>query len=230
VGVETLLNLGAGKMLTRKNRALIMEALGDAVDDVVREEYSPLVNGRSLVQEPAITPRICDRVEQRLNGKTVGDYRFKVNAEVLTDRGQNSAESLLGADLALSVSLDGPGGFDKTLLIQAKYDREADRDELLGSCRKMEKLAGRKGTYIWLYGPDGVKVITPHQVEAMEDNDFEGLYHRSMKGLTGRILDCNAGSKRIGIPRHVPNRKQYLRAKLEQWRAKAALDVALIRS
>lgn len=217
-------------MLADIDRKLIMKSLGKTIDEVVEREYSELVDGRSLVQEPTITDRICDRVEQKLDGQVVGKYKFRINAEALPDRGPGSAEKLLGADLALSVSLDGEEGFDKTLLIQAKYDREFDRKELIEASEKMQAVAGSKGTYIWVYTPEGVKVISPHQVRHMRDNDFGALYHRSAEGFTGRILDCYAGNRRLGIPKDVPDRKRYLRLMIERLRAKRALDIRMRRT
>lgn len=216
-------------MLSKIDREHVMEAVGNAVDGAVRENYR-IKEGRKLTQEPRITERLSERVQKQLDGKKVGRYKLRVTAETLSDRGGNSAESLLGADLALSISLDGVDGFDKTLFIQAKYDVEADRNELIAACTKMEKIAGKKGSYIWIYCPHGVKVISSHQVRKMRGNDFESIAHRSVGGFTGRILDCHAGSKRIGIPRGVPDRRIYMQDKLEEWRAKAALDIQIIKA
>jgi hypothetical protein len=68
-----------------------------------------------------MTSRICQRVEDRLDGQRVGDYIFRVIAQSMLDRGPRSLEKITGADLFLSVSLDGPEGFDKGLFVQAKY-------------------------------------------------------------------------------------------------------------
>jgi hypothetical protein len=214
-------------MLSTENRKLITKKVGGTIDGVVREQYSNPKHGRKFVQEPRITERVCDRLEQQLNERRIGDYTLEVTAESLPDRGPYSAEKILGADIALSVSLDGEEGFDKTLLIQAKYDTEFDRGELVEACDKMEKVAGKKGTYIWIYTPDGVKVVSPYQVRHMRSDAFYGLYHRSPEGLMGRILDCYAGSKKIGIPKSVRDRRRYLQEMLERFRAKNAVDISL---
>lgn len=182
-------------MLDCGNRRLIMDAVGGAVDELVRDLYSDAIDGPSIVQEPEITSRVCQRVEDRLDGRRVGDYVFRVIAQSMADRGPRSLEKITGADLLLSVSLDGPGGFDKAVFVQAKYDRNVDRNELLDACWRMEQHAGTRGAYVWVYEQDGVKVLSPHQVRQMRGNTFEGLQRRSMAGLTGRILDCYAGSR-----------------------------------
>lgn len=213
-------------MLDRENRRLIMDALGQAIDDLVRDLYSTSVDGPSVVQEPEITSRVCQRVEDRLDNRRIGDYVFRVRAQSMPDRGPRSLEKITGADLLLSVSLDGPEGFDKGLFVQAKYDYNVDREELLDACRRMELQAGMKGCYVWIYGQDGVKVFSPQQIRQMRRNTLEGLRPRSMTGLTGRILDCYAGSQEWGIPAG-SNRRQVIWDRLRQVRSDNALDVVL---
>ena len=213
-------------MLDRQNRRLIMDALGRAVDDLVRDLYSMPVGGPSIVQEPEITSRVCQRVEDQLDGQRIGDYIFRVRAQSMPDRGPRSLERITGADLFLSLSLDGPDGFDKGLFVQAKYDRNVDRGELLDACRRMERQAGAKGCYVWIYGQDGVKVFSPYQIRRMRGNTLDGLQPRSMAGLTGRILDCYAGSRAWGIAMG-PNRREAIRARLREVRSDNTLDVAL---
>jgi hypothetical protein len=128
--------------------------------------------------------------------------------------------------MLLSVSLEGPDGFDKSLFIQAKYDRNVNRDELVSACQRMEKYVGREGAYVWIYEPDGVKVYSAQQVRRMRGNTLEGLQRRSVAGLTGRILDCYAGSQAWGIP-IVPDRREIVRQRLRQVRIDDGLDVTL---
>ncbi|MGT2465053.1 hypothetical protein ACVOMV_06100 [Mesorhizobium atlanticum] len=201
-----------------------MDALGEAVDGLVKDLYSNVVDGPSMVQEPEITSRICQRLEDRLDGRRVGDYIFRVTAQSMPDRGPNSLEKITGADLLLSVSLDGPDGFDKTLFIQAKYDRNLNRNELLDACRRMEQHVGSKGAYVWIYEQSGVRVVSPHEVRQMPGNTIDGVHRRSMAGLTGRILDCYAGSRGWGIPKGA-NRRQLIQEQLRRVRARNALDI-----
>jgi hypothetical protein len=90
----------------------------------------------------------------------------------------------------------------------------------------MEEHVGKEGAYVWIYEPDGVKVLTPHQVRKMQGNTFKGLQRRSMAGLTGRILDCNVGSQSWGIPIG-SNRRGIVSERLRELRAQNALDLAL---
>jgi hypothetical protein len=213
-------------MIDRHSRKLVMNALGAAVDGLVKDLYSETTGGPSMVQEPEITSRICQRVEDRLDGQHIGEYVLRVTAQSMPDRGPRSLEKITGADLVLSVSLDGPDGFDKSLFVQAKYDRNVNREELQEACRQMERHVGQEGTYVWIYEPDGVKVLSSHQIRQMRDNTLEGLSRRSMAGLTGRILDCYAGSQAWGI--HASsNRRQIIHERLREVQAKNALDLKL---
>ena len=135
-------------------------------------------------------------------------------------------EKLFGADLFLSISLDGADGFDKGIFIQAKYDRNIDRTELKDACRRMEAIAERKGVYVWVYEPDGVKVLSSHQVGQMKRNSLTGIQPRTMTGFTGRILDCYAGSRAWGIP-STGDRRKLVAERLIESRASNLLDIKL---
>ena len=93
-------------MLDSENRRMIMEALGNAVDDLVRDLYSDTTGGVRIGQEPEITSRVCQRLEDRLDNRPVGDYVFRVIAQSMPDRGPSSLEKITGADLMLSISLE----------------------------------------------------------------------------------------------------------------------------
>lgn len=213
-------------MLDNENRCLIMDRLGEAVDELVVDLYSHTAGSVSVVQEAEITSRLCQRLEDRLDNSQAGDYVFRVIAQSLPDRGPNSMEKLFGADLFLSISVDGADGFDKGIFIQAKYDRNINRTELKDACRRMEAVADRKGVYVWVYEPDGVKVLSSHQVGQMKQNSLTGIQPRTMTGFTGRILDCYAGSRAWGIP-STGDRRKIVAERLLEVRASNLLDIKL---
>jgi hypothetical protein len=166
--------------------------LSEAVDQLTTDLYSEIVEGVSTTQEAEISSRLCQRLEDKLDGMQAGDYTFNVIAQSVPDRGPKSMEKLFGADIFLSVSLDGPDGFDKGIFIQAKYDRSINKSELADAVAKMQKTAGRRGSYVWVYTPNGVRVFSAKQIEDMQDKYFGGQQSRSIEGFTGRILDCYA--------------------------------------
>lgn len=203
-----------------------MDAFGESIDSLVRDLYSDNRDGVSVIQEPEITSRICQRVEDRLDGERIGEYVLRVTAQSMPDRGPRSLEKITGADLLLTVSLDGPDGFDKGLFIQAKYDRNVNREELQDACDRMERQVGKEGTYVWIYEPDGVKVLSSHQVRQMRDDNLAGINRRSVGGLTGRILDCFAGSRAMGIAAK-GDRRRIIQHRLRQMRFTNGLDVRI---
>jgi hypothetical protein len=87
-------------------------------------------------------------------------------------------------------------------------------------------VAGKTSVYCWIYEPQGVKVISPYQVNQMTENSLVGVVPRSIAGFVGRILDCYAGSKEWGIPT-VGNCRQLVATKLRDARAKNILDISL---
>jgi hypothetical protein len=218
--------LGAG-MLDPLDRKEITHFFGKAIDEIVRELYSDALAGISTAQEPEITSRICQGAEDRLNGRTVGHHRLRVSARSMPDRGPKSVERKTGADLYLSVSLDGEDGFNKGLLIQAKYDRHSNREELIESCEKMAAKFGETSAYVWVYKPNGVYVLSPEQLRNSDETlatNIPGA--RRMSGFAGRILDCYAGNKTHGI-RRGPNRKQQIDNLIRELHADNALDVSI---
>lgn len=212
-------------MLSKSQRDQIASDLGNAIDELASDLYSEIVDGVSAVQEAEITSRLCQRLEDRLDNREVGSsYRFRVIAQSLPDRGPNSMERLLGADLFLSVSLEGRDGFDKGVFIQAKYDRNIRRSDLQTAASRMRHVAGKIGSYVWIYEPSGVKVISAHETDRMVSNSIVGLPSRTMEGFAGRILDCFAGSRRWGIPSG-EDRRRVVADRLRQARARNVLDI-----
>lgn len=211
-------------MLSKKNRQAIAKNIADAANDLVSELYSPLFDGVSDAQEAEISSRLCQRLEDKLDGMQAGEYTFNVVAHSLPDRGPKSFEKILGADIFLSISLEGIDGFDKGIFIQAKYDRNIDKSDLQKSCKKMRRIAGSEGSYVWIYEPSGVKVISSHQVDKMGGNSLRGIQPRTAEGFIKRVLDCHAGTKAWGIPTG-PGRRERVRAKLREVRAANIVDV-----
>lgn len=211
-------------MLDKKSRQKIVEALGQAVDDLVSDLYSETIDGVSTVQEPEITSRLCQRLEDRLDNTQAGEYTIRVIAQSLPDRGPQSMEKLIGADLFISISLDGVDGFDKGIFVQAKYDRNLDREELKDACRRMRDHISAEGVYVWVYEPEGVKVISSHQVDKMKKNSLGDVRPRSSAGFFGRVMDCFAGSKAWGIP-NGGDRRKAVAVKLREARARNIVDI-----
>jgi len=216
-------------VLDKESRKKITEQIGDAVDGLVIDLYSEIIDGVSAVQEAEISSRICQRLEDKLHNSQVGEYTFRVTAQSVPDRGPKSIENLIGADIYLSMSLDGDDGFDKGIFIQAKYDRNLKRKELNDACNKMKKNIGDKGSYVWIFKSDGVKVLSANQVKNMEGNSIKDLKPRSVKGFAGRIIDCYAGNRDWGLPASA-NRRQLAAEKLVESRAANLLDIHLKKS
>lgn len=139
-------------------------------------------------------------------------------------------EKLLGADIFLSVSLEGVDGFDKGIFIQAKYDRNINKEQMQDAVAKMKKTAGSNGAYIWIYTPNGTNVLSAYQVEKMSNDSLDDLQPRSVQGFTGRIIDCFAGSRDWGISGPTQDRRALVAGRLREARAKNVIDLNLKRA
>ncbi|MBW8321642.1 MAG: hypothetical protein K0M49_08010 [Arenimonas sp.] len=76
------------------------------------------------------------------------------------------------------------------------------------------------------YEPNGVKVLSSHQVGQMKHNSLAGIQPRTTTGFTGRILDCYAGSRAWGIP-SAGDRRKMVAERLLEVRASNLLDIKL---
>lgn len=209
-----------------ESRNKITKCFGNAVNSLVQELYSEKIDGYRDTQEADITSQLSRRLMDTLDNKQVGDYVFRVIAKPMPDRGPNSMEKLTGADLFMTVSLEGQDGFDKGLFIQAKYDQNINRADLKTACSKMAANVGNKGAYVWIYERSGIKVISAKQVEQMQHNNLKDVKPRSAEGFFGRILDCYAGSKKWGISSK-GDRRETMNKKLRELRPRNGIDIQL---
>src|SRR3546814_16604159 len=95
---------------------MISDAIGSALDELGRDRMT------GLVEEPASTSRVGQRLEDRFDGKTLGGYGIRVITETVTSHGSKSLEKPMGTDLYLAVEIEDAMGSttSKGVLIQAK--------------------------------------------------------------------------------------------------------------
>lgn len=144
-----------------------------------------------LVEEPDITSRVGQRLEDRFDGKTIGGYRIRVISETITSHGSKSLEKPMGTDLYFAVEIeDAQGvGTSKGVLVQAKrFDKVAGSD-LLEQCRRMN-LITKKGSVVWLYAKSGIKVA--RSADVVQGN----MAPITNSEFFDRVLKCSIGDKR----------------------------------
>lgn len=144
-----------------------------------------------LVEEPDITSRVGQRLEDRFDGKTIGGYRIRVISETITSHGSKSLEKPMGTDLYFAIKIeDAQGvGTSKGILVQAKrFDKVAGGD-LLEQCRRMN-LITKKGSVVWLYAKSGIKVA--RSADVVQGN----MAPITNSEFFDRILKCSIGDKR----------------------------------
>lgn len=150
-----------------------------------------------LVEEPDITSRVGQRLEDRFNGKILGGYGIRVITETVTSHGPKSLEKPMGTDLYLAVEIEDARGntTSKGVLIQAKRLDKISGSDLVEQCRRMN-LITKKGSVVWLYDEKGIKVARSPDVEQGSMVPFGNAE------FFNRVLKCSIGDKR-----KVPNGK-----------------------
>lgn len=172
-------------------RLTISKAIGEALDELVRERY------KGLVEEPDITSRVGQRLEDRFDGRTIGGHGIRVITETITSRGRGSLEKPMGTDLYIAVSVQHDDGSEtsKGLLIQAKKQDKLRSDPagLIEQCRRMT-LITKKGSVVWAYGPKGIATASASDVLA---GTFRAV---SVSKMFEEVFECSLGDKRR-VPR-----------------------------
>lgn len=179
----------------RKTRDFLAEAIRGAADDVV-QTHMP-----RLTQEPAITAKIADRIEQ-LNGSRLNSYKVSVIAADMPDRGPGSLESKTGVDLLFAIRVQNLiDGYDisKGLLIQAKLDSDkkaSERARLVEQCKRMLDRSP-KGAFAWIYTSAGILSVPASEVVANPKTDAGSLAFRNISEHMRDVLDCVSGDQNI---------------------------------
>lgn len=172
-------------------RKKISDAIGSALDELVRDKMT------GLVEEPDITSRVGQRLEDRFDGKILGGYGIRAITETVTSHGPKSLEKPMGTDLYLAVEIEDAIGntTSKGVLIQAKRLDKISGSDLLEQCRRMN-LITKKGSVVWMYDKTGIKVARSPDVEQGSMAPFGNAE------FFNRVFKCSIGDKR-----KVPNGK-----------------------
>ena len=196
-------------------RKIISDAIGRALDELVRDRMT------GLVEEPDITSRVGQRLEDRFDGKTLGGYGIRVITETVTSHGSKSLEKPMGTDLYLAVEIEDAMGSttSKGVLIQAKRLDKIARNDLVEQCRRMN-LITKKGSVVWLYDKTGIKVARSPDVERGSMAPFGNAE------FFERVLKCSIGDKRK-VPNGQFGDRRELRTMLEALGAQNAVWLEL---
>lgn len=162
----------------------------------------------------------------------INGYLVEVVSADIPDRGPGTLEKRTGVDLFLAIrvrSEDDVMNVSKGILIQAKSEgdggRAAERDRLLGQCRKMSDRS-TKGAYVWVYGSAGVRSVPATEVLRFPNSRVEALSSRNVAEQFRDILDCIAGDEKLANDQ-IFESAEALGAWIQDYGAKAgvAIDV-----
>ena len=177
-------------------RDSIAQLFSSAIDDVVREHIN------RLSQEPQITSKIADRIEQAAQSWTLGKYKLSARAQDLPDRGPRSLEKPTGTDLYIGIRLEDEKAnykLEKGLLIQSKISTKittAEHKKLVSQCELMTTRS-TSGSFVWLYDDLGVKVIPANEIAANPGLDARDIFSRNTTEFFRDVLDCFLGDRNL---------------------------------
>lgn len=146
---------------------------------------------KGLTEEPDITSRIGQRLEDRFNDRVLRGYRVRVITETITSHGRNSLEKPMGTDLYFAISVEDELGNKTTkgVLVQAKRQDKFNLRQLTEQCRRMNMVT-KKGAVVWIYSPTGIDVIRSVDVPTHSSSRF------GVDKLFDRVLECELGDRR----------------------------------
>ncbi len=194
-----------------------------AVDKVVREQCM------RLTQEHQLTSRIAQSLEQTLNGSSFMDHEVRVIVQEMPDKGPRSLEKQIGADLYIGIKFSGPESeIAKGLFVQSKWDQAMPKSELEALHEQCEKLVWRsaKGSFVWLYGEDGTRVISADEVLAHPSQQPQTLSSNNVKELMSGVFDCTSGDREL-IMEGIFDDPERLAGMLLEFRTKRGVAITL---
>lgn len=192
-------------------RKQVAKALANSLDTLVRDRMT------GMVEEPDITSRIGQRLEDAFNGRDLHGFRVRVVSETMPSHGRGSLEKPTGTDLYIALSIENQFGEQtkKGILVQAKREDKLNWPDLREQCRRMRKVT-KKGSVVWVYRQDGIGVmrtneVLKHTTPVIDADDF-----------FERVLACKIGDK-TRVPTAEFRDRSALRAMLEKIGARNAV-------
>lgn len=191
-------------------RDVVAGKLRHAIDVTVAQQ---LERG---AQEPPITSKVAASIETLLDGEDINGYLVSAVAQDFTDRGSRSGEKRSGADLYIGIrvedSLFGLPPITKGVLIQAKKYKPLvktvrareratlEQMKLVDQCERMLERTNAASAFVWLYHPNGTRVVPASEVVAHYPLPTESLTDRGVEDQFRDILDCFQGDPNLWAP------------------------------
>ncbi len=166
-------------------RRQIAKSISGSLDTLVKDRMT------GLVEEPDITSRIGQRLEDSFDGRDLHGFRVRVISETMPSHGPGSLEKPTGTDLYIALSITDRFGHQtsKGILVQAKREDRLHWSDLQEQCRRMRHISA-KGSVVWLYRWNGIGVMRASDVERRSTPvvDADAFFES--------VLGCKIGDKR----------------------------------
>lgn len=191
-------------------------AFASAVNEVVVEHF------RALTQEHQLTSRIAQKLEDRLNGFRLGDAILHVIAQELPDKGRGALERKVGADMLVSIELEGQ--FSKGFLVQAKWSGKAVPEQYIRQCEDMLKRS--PASYGWEFGRNGTRVFKASSVVKNAGLHPPFDFGRGIEAMMKKFLICKEGDRKLGV-KHGPYMRDGVTTLMKEWGIPSAVVLTI---
>lgn len=205
-------------------RDTVAALCAEAVDRTVARNYL-------IEQEPAVTARIAQRIEDVLSPIGGGSEYSGLNIDVevfnVPDRGRRSLEHETGADLYFGIRVRSPHEhISKGFWTQAVWAHKLNsaRAETLRAQASDMLSRTDKGSFVWIYDPDGVACLPASEVVVNERVAPRDLQSINMRNFFGQVIDCFSGDVDFA-PDKIFDDRRYLPEFLASFRSMTAVLV-----
>lgn len=172
----------------------IASSIGKAADEISSDHFD------SLTQEPQLSSRIAQKIEDNVRGLRIQNYKIDVITQDFPDRGPGSLEKATGIDLYIGIRVSSSlGKISKGVFIQSKWQKgmtSSERQNLTEQCEKMI-VRSNKGSFVWVYGPQKVDVFPADEFIAYPKVEVSDLNGKRVTDFFSDVLDCFSGDRKL---------------------------------
>lgn len=147
-----------------------------------------------------ITNALVGKMESKLDGKTFGDYCFKIKTQK-----KQKQEAYTGADMVGLCTLDmGKNKINKYFLLQAKVGARRDDGSIIAKDDRIQEQARKMlnispASFFIVYTLDGFEVVSAMNIQTTGKNEIDThvVQGKSYQDFNNLILECFVGDNRF---------------------------------
>jgi len=179
-------------------RRIISQNIHTIIDETVKEHFG------AITQEHQLTARLGQAIEQSLKSSDIYGHRITVISQDIPDKGRGSLEKKIGSDLFIGIRMQSnENDICKGIFIQSKWDKNSppkEQERLRKQCQTMKNISD-KGSFVWLYGEHGTRVIPAAEIANNKEINPLTLNAKNIRDFFDDIFDCFSGDTNYASPK-----------------------------